>query len=151
MIKTLSVEATRAVGGRSLSLFSLDGMKRPLRLTLAFLWLTIGYWIFSFVLQFALILMPFTHGGSGISTSTQPGLYKVQFSGTPGDAVLVLASHTGDYTVDFPATQPSGSSSSTAIAWGNGFLQLFLVVAYALVSLPILSRLLRREPSNQIR
>jgi hypothetical protein len=131
-------------------LFSLDGMKRPLRLTLAFLWLTVGYWIFSFVLQYALILMPFAHSGSGISTSGGDGVNTVHFSGTPGDAVLVLVSSSGEKDINFPSTRHINSSSnSTSMAWGNGLLQLFFVMAYALVSLPILSKLLRREPSNR--
>ena len=119
-------------------------MKRPLRLTLAFLWLTIGYWMFTFVLQFVLILMPFAHSGSGISTSGGDGVNMVHFSGTPGDAVLVLVSSSGEKDITFPTTRQSTTSShSTSMAWGNAYLQLLLVVAYALVSLPILSRLLR--------
>ena len=118
-------------------------MKRPLRFTLAFLWLTIGYWTFSFVLMFALILMPFATSGTGISTSSAGGLHTIHFSGTPGDAVLVLVAQKGDHEVTFGSTTDAVTSSSSSMAWANGFLQLFLVMAYTLVSLPILSRLLR--------
>lgn len=118
-------------------------MKRPLRVTLAFLWLTIGYWIFSFVLQFALILSPFAHSGSGISTSSARGANTVHFSGAPGDAVLVFVTQHGDHDVTFPTTHDAVTSSSSAMAWANAYLQLLLVAMYALVSLPLLSRLLR--------
>ena len=97
-------------------------MKRPLRLTLAFLWLTVGYWIFSFVLQFALILLPFAHSGSGISTSTSNGVHTVHFSGAPGDAVLVLVTQSGDHHVTIPARDVVASSSSTTMAWANAYL-----------------------------
>jgi len=120
-------------------------MKRPLRLTLAFLWLTVGYWVFSFALQFVLLLLPFAHSGSGISTSTSNGIHTVHFSGAPGDAVLVLVTQSGDHNVTVPARDVPISSSSTTMAWANGYLQLFLVVLFALVSLPILSRLLRYD------
>lgn len=121
-------------------------MKRPLRLTLAFLWLTVGYWVFSFSLQFVLLLLPFAHSGSGISTSTSNGIHTVHFSGAPGDAVLVLMTQSGDPKVTVPARDvPISSSSSTTMAWANGYLQLFLVALFALVSVPILSRLLRYD------
>ena len=131
-----------------LSFGVLDVMKRRFRLTLAFLWLTVGYWIFSFVLQFALILLPFAHSGSGISTSTSNGIHNVHFSGAPGDAVLVFVTQDGGHgghNVAIPARDVPISSSSTTMAWANGYLQLFLVVLFALVSLPILSRLLRYD------
>ena len=124
-------------------------MKRVLRFTLAFLWLTIGYWIFSFVLQFALMLLPFTGSGS-ISTSTSNGVHTVDFYGGPGDAVLVLVTESGDHKVTFPDSHPGSSSSSTSMAWDNGYLQLILVVLFALVSLPILSRLLRHTPNTAL-
>jgi hypothetical protein len=122
-------------------------MNRVLRFALAFLWLTVGYWIFSFVLQFALLLLPFAGSGS-ISTSTSDGVHTVDFVGAAGDAVLVFVTESGDHKVTFPESRPGGSSSSTTMTWGNAYLELFLVVVFALVSLPILSRLLRHTPDN---
>ena len=122
-------------------------MKRSLRLTLAFLWLTVGYWILSLVLQFALILLPFAHSDSGISTSTSNGVHTVHFSGAPGDAVLVLVRQSGNHNVTIPATRDVVSSgSSTTMAWANAYLEGLLAVLFALASLPVLSRLLRYDP-----
>ena len=120
-------------------------MKRPLRLTIAFLWLTVGYWVFSFALQFVLLLLPFAHSGSGISTSTSNGIHTIHFSGAPGDAILVLMTQSGDPKVTVPAQQVLVSASSTTMAGTNAYLQLILVVVFALISLPILSRFLRYD------
>jgi hypothetical protein len=121
-------------------------MKRSLRLSLAFLWLTFGYWTISFVLEFALILLPFARSDSGISASTSNGAHTVHFSGAPGDAVLVLETQSGYHNVTIPATRDVASSGSgTTMAWANAYLSSFFVVLFALVSLPILSRLLRYD------
>ena len=80
-------------------------MKRAFRL-----WLTVGYWIISFVLQFALLLLPFAHAGSGIlhSGPASNGVHTVQFHGAPGDAVLVFVTQDGERKVTFWAGSPLG-------------------------------------------
>jgi hypothetical protein len=125
-------------------------MKRTFRLMLAFLWLTVGYWTLSFVLQFALLLLPFAHTGSGIlhSGPASNGVHTVQFHGAPGDAVLVFVTQDGEKKVTFSAKPPTVSSFSTTMAWDNAYSDCFLVGLFALISLPILSRLLRRAPNE---
>ncbi len=125
-------------------------MKQAFRLILAFLWLTVGYWTFSFVLQFALLLLPFAHTGSGIlhSGPASNGVRTVQFHGAPGDAVLVFVTQDGEKRVTFSAKPPAVSSFTTRMAWDNAYSECFLVGLFALISLPILSRLLRRPPNE---
>jgi hypothetical protein len=121
-------------------------MKRPLRLMFAFLWLTFGYWIIGPLLHLIVAFLPFAQGGSGISVSSEGNYHKVQFSGSPGDAVLVLVKQTGDNTVEFPA-HVTGSSSD--IASVNLYAELVVAVLFAVISIPVLSRLLRPNASAQ--
>ena len=121
---------------------------------LVFLWLTVPIWTCSFLLQFALLAMPFAqyaHRNGGILTrpgSASNGVHTVSFSGAPGDAVMVLVTKTGDYSVAFPATRDYSHGSTTTMAWDNAYSALFQVGLFALISLPILSRLLRRAPNK---
>ena len=115
-------------------------MKRPLRLMFAFLWLTFGYWVIGAILHFVVALLPLAQGGSGISVSSEENYHKVEFSGAAGDAVFVLVKQTGDNTVKFPA-HISGSSSD--ISSVNFYAELLVAVLFAIISIPVLSRLLR--------
>src|SRR5437867_12614707 len=108
-------------------------MKRPLRLMFAFLWLTFGYWILATVLHFAVVLLPFAQGGSGISVSSEENYHKVQFSGSPGDAVLVLVKQAGDNTIKFPAHVTGSSSNISSV---NLYAELVVAVSFAVISIP---------------
>jgi hypothetical protein len=121
-------------------------MKRPLRLMFAFLWLTFGYWIVGPVLHLVVALLPFAQGGSGISVSSEERFHKVQFSGSPGDAVLVVVKQTGDNTVKFPAHITGSSSDISSV---NLYAELTVAVLFAVISIPVLSRLLRSDANKQ--
>ena len=106
----------------------------------AFLWLTFGYWIIGAFLHFIVALVPFAQGGSGISVSSDKHFHKVQFTGSPGDAVFVMVRQSVDNTVEFPA-HVSGSSQD--ISSVNLYAELAVAVLFAVISIPVLSRLLR--------
>lgn len=121
-------------------------MKRPLRLMFAFLWLTFGYWIIGPLLRIAVLLLPFVQGGSGISVSSAENYHTVRFSGSPGDAVLVLVRQSGDNTITFPARVTDSSSNISSV---NLYDELAVTVLFAVISIPMLSRLLRPDGSRQ--
>jgi hypothetical protein len=128
---------------------SLGDMRRPLRLAMAFLWLTVGYWTCSFVLHFAILLLPFARTGNGVSMSSGAGVHYLRFSGAPGDTVLAFVTESGDHGLSFSSTPSSGSSSGSRMEWANGYFELFVTAFFALISLPILTRLLRAKSPNQ--
>ena len=89
---------------------------KPFRVILAFLWLTIGYWIISFVVPLVLLFLPFAKSSGGISTSMADGVYKIQFSGSPGQIVALLVStDSGEKQASFSGmpTTVNGSSEKT--------------------------------------
>ena len=108
----------------------------------AFLWLTFGYLIIGAFLHFLVDLVPFAQRGSGISVSSEEGFHKVQFSGVPGDALFVFVTQTGDQTVQFPAHVTGSSSDISSV---NAYAELVVAVLFAVISMPVLSRLLRRD------
>ena len=85
---------------------------KPSRLILAFLWLTIGYWIISFIVPLLLLFLPFAKSSGGISTFMADGVYKIQFQASPGQIVALLggfSTDTGDKQVSFPGMPHSDS------------------------------------------
>jgi len=110
---------------------------------LAFLWLTFGYWILSTWLQIVLVLLPFAGPGSGLSVGSTDGYHTVNFSGSPGDAVLVVVTKSGPQELTF-AESGQGQASSTAMSQVNTFAGLIISVLYAALSLPVLAKLLRK-------
>ena len=123
-------------------------MHRLLRITLAFLWLTAGYWLFSTILPFALVLLPYASSGGGISMSSKQGVHQVRFSGSPGDLVLVVyVSDAGEVNLAHTTSGEPIRASSTMYQWSNVTAQLVFVALFALISIPLLRRLLRNaEP-----
>ena len=124
-------------------------MTHLLKLTIAFLWLTVGYWLFSTILPFALLLLPYAGAGGGISMSSAQGVHQVRFSGRPGDLVLVLyVSDAGEKSLAYTTSNEPVRASSTTYQWSNAIVQLTIVALFALISIPLLRRLLRNaEPS----
>ena len=118
-------------------------MKRIARFVIAFLYLTIGYWIFSFAFRYAAILLPFAKAESSISMSSGEGYHYLRFSGTPGEVILVFVSGKAN-GMGFPT--PS-VTSPTGFEWANVYFESFGIIIFALVSIPILGRILRDSPT----
>lgn len=118
-------------------------MSRPLKILLSFLWLTFGYWILSIWLQIILMLLPFAASGTGISVHSADGYHTVNFSGSPGDAVLVVVTKSGPREVTFSGSTQSFASSS-AMMQVNIFSGLIIPLLYAAISIPVLGKLLRK-------
>lgn len=122
-------------------------MPRSLKILLSFLWLTFGYWILSVWLQIILMLLPFAAPGTGISVHSADGYHTVNFSGSPGDAVLVLVTKAGHREFTFGESAQSSASSSAMIQL-NTLFGLIITVLYAAISLPVLTKLLESENDN---
>jgi hypothetical protein len=124
-------------------------MKRPWRYILAFLWLTIGYWIVSFIVPLVLLFLPFAKSGGGISTSLADGVYKIQFPGSPGQIIALLVStDSGEKKVTFPDMPTDIHGSSDHTQWSSPTYELLIAVVFAGLSIPVLRRLLHNG-SNQ--
>jgi len=124
-------------------------MKRAFRLILAFIWLTLGYWLISFVVPFILLFLPFAKSNGGISYSTSNGVYRVQFPGSPGDVIALLyVTQRGNKDIEIPTNYPFGGGASNQIQWSNGYAELFITITFATISIPILGRILRPRPNQ---
>jgi hypothetical protein len=124
-------------------------MKRAWRFTLAFLWLTVGYWIISFIVPLVLLFLPFAKSSGGISTSLADGVYKIQFPGSPGQIIALLVStDSGEKEVTFPNMPKTMHGSSEHTQWSSPMFELLIALVFAGLSIPILRRLLRNG-SNQ--
>jgi len=118
------------------------------RVILAFLWLTVGYWIISFIVPLVLLFLPFAKSSGGISTSMADGVYKIQFSGSPGQIVALLVStDTGEKHAFFPGMPTAVQSSSEQTQWSSPIFQLIIALVFAAVSIPVLRRLFRDRPN----
>jgi hypothetical protein len=123
--------------------------KRVSRGLLAFLWLTVGYGLFSVVVPLVLLFLPFAHSNGGIEVSSEQGVHHVRFPGSPGDVVAVLfVSSSGPKDIAFRTPSDSSLSGSTHMEYSNGLLQLILVALFALISIPVLRRVFRNETGN---
>jgi len=126
-------------------------MKRTSRFILAFLWLTVGYWIISFIVPLVLLFLPFAKSSGGISTSMANGVYKIQFPAGPGQIVALLVStDTGDKEVSFPDMPTAVRGSSERTQWSSPIFELIVVLVFAAVSIPVLRRLLRERPNQTL-
>ena len=126
-----------------------QNLSRFLKLALAFLWLTVGYWFFSTIVPFVLMLLPYVGSGGGISMSSEQGVHQLRFSGRPGDLVLVLyVSDAGEKNLTYTTSSKAVRSSSTTYEWSNAIVQLSLVALFAVVTIPLLRRLLRNAEPN---
>jgi hypothetical protein len=124
---------------------------KPSRVILAFLWLTIGYWIISFIVPLVLLFLPFAKSSGGISTSMANGVYKIQFSGSPGQIVALLVStDTGEKEVSFPDMPAAVHGSSEQTQWSSPIFELLVALVFAAVSIPVLRRLLRERPNQAL-
>ena len=124
-------------------------MRRTSRFILAFLWLTIGYWIISFIVPLVLLFLPFAKSSGGISTSMADGVYKIQFSGSPGQIIALLVStDTGDKEVVFPNMPKEVHGSSDRTQWSSAIYELLVTLIFAALSIPILRRLFRERPNH---
>ena len=124
---------------------------KPSRVIIAFLWLTIGYWIISFIVPLLLLFLPFAKSSGGISTSMSDGVYKIQFSGSPGQIVALLVStDTGEKQVSFPGMPTAVHGSSEQTQWSSPIFELFVALVFAAVSIPVLRRLLRERPNQSL-
>ena len=121
------------------------------RVILAFLWLTVGYWIISFIVPLVLLFLPFAKSSGGISTSMADGVYKIQFSASPGQIVALLVStDTGDKQVSFPGMPTAVHGSSEQTQWSSPIYELLIALIFAAVSIPVLRRLLRQRPNQSL-
>jgi hypothetical protein len=126
-------------------------MKRASRLVLAFIWLTIGYWVISFVVPLVLLFLPFARSSGGISWSASNGIYRVQFPGSPGDVIALLyVTQRGGKDIAIPTDYPFGGGASNQIHWSNAYSQLLITIVFGAVSIPVLRRLLRKEPNQSL-
>jgi len=124
---------------------------KPSRVILAFLWLTLGYWIISFIVPLVLLFLPFAKSSGGISTSMADGVYKIQFSASPGQIVALLVStDTGDKQVSFPGMPTAVHGSSEQTQWSSPIYELLIALIFAAVSIPVLRRLLRQRPNQSL-
>lgn len=78
-----------------------------------------------------------------MSVRSADGYHTVNFSGSPGDALLIFVRKSGPQEVTFRESGRSGTSS-TAMAQVNTFGGLIISVLYAVISIPVLGRLLRK-------
>jgi hypothetical protein len=121
----------------------------PSRVILAFLWLTIGYWIISFIVPLVLLFLPFAKSSGGISTSMADGVYKIQFSGRPGQIVALLVStDTGEKQASFPGMPTAVRGSSEQTQWSSPIYELLIALVFAAVSIPVLRWLLCKRPNQ---
>ena len=126
-------------------------MHRLLRITLAFLWLTAGYWFYSTILPYALVLLPYVSSDGGISMSSEQGVHQFRFSGRPGDLVLVLyVSDAGEKNLTHTTSSEPVRSSSTMYQWSNVIAQLVFVALFAMISIPLLRLLLRTVEQRRV-
>jgi len=124
---------------------------QPSRVILAFLWLTIGYWIISFIVPLVLLFLPFAKSSGGISTSMADGVYKIQFSGSPGQIVALLVStDTGEKQASFPSMPTAVHGSSEQTQWSSAIYELLIALVFAAASIPILRRLLCNRPNQSL-
>jgi hypothetical protein len=124
---------------------------KPSRVILAFLWLTVGYWIISFIVPLVLLFLPFAKSSGGISTSMADGVYKIQFSTSPGQIVALLVStDTGEKQVSFPGMPTAVHGSSEQTQWSSPIYELLIALIFAAVSIPVLRRLLRQRPNQSL-
>ena len=124
---------------------------KPSRVILAFLWLTIGYWIISFIVPLVLLFLPFAKSSGGISTSMADGVYKIQFSGSPGQIVALLVStDTGEKQASFPGMPTAVHGSSEQTQWSSPIYELLIALVFAAASIPILRRLLCNRPNQSL-
>jgi hypothetical protein len=117
----------------------------PSRVILAFLWLTIGYWIISFIVPLVLLFLPFAESSGGISTSMADGVCKIQFSGRPGQIVALL---TGEKQASFPGMPTAVHGSSEQTQWSSPIYKLLIALVFAAVSIPVLRWLLCKRPNQ---
>jgi hypothetical protein len=126
-------------------------MKRAWRFVIAFLWLTVGYWIISFIVPLGLLFLPFAKSSGGISTSMADGVYKIQFPASPGQVVALLVStDTGDKEVSFPGMPTAVHGSSEQTQWASPIYELLIALVFAAVSIPLLRRLLCPRPNQSL-
>ena len=124
---------------------------KPSRVILAFLWLTVGYWIISFIVPLVLLFLPFAKSSGGICTSMADGVYKIQFSASPGQIVALLVStDTAEKQVSFPGMPTAVHGSSEQTQWSSPIFELFVALVFAAVSIPVLRRLLRERPNQSL-
>jgi hypothetical protein len=118
---------------------------------LAFLWLTLGYWVISFIVPFLLLFLPFAGSGGGISESSANGVHRVRFDGQPGDVIAYMyVNQSGPKDETFTTPPVPSHGGSTFFRWANAYTQLALVCIYALISIPVLKRILRNQaPQNR--
>jgi hypothetical protein len=115
---------------------------------LAFLWLTFGYWVISFIIPFVLVFLPFAQSGGGISTSDAGGVHHVRFTGSPGDVIaFIYVEAAGPKDVKFTTPTVMSHGGSTFLSWTNAYVQLVLVGLFALISIPVLRRIFRIRTS----
>jgi hypothetical protein len=153
LCSTLKVANTRSCKPRSLSAAIAHLiLVRPVKLSrmvLAFLWLSIGYWIISFVVPLVLLFLPFAKSSGGVSTSMSDGIYKIQFPSSPGDIVALLVStDSGDKQVSFPNMPAAVHGSSQHTQWASPIYEFLIALVFAAVSIPILRRLFRDRPNQ---
>ena len=119
-------------------------MSRLSKIALVFLWLTAGYWLFITIVPLALVLLPYVGSGGGILMSSEQGVHKLQFSGRPGDLILVLyVSDAGEKNLAYTTASGAIRASSRTFQWSNTIVQLAVVAVFALISIPLLRRLLQ--------
>ena len=122
-------------------------MKRHTRNLMAFLYLTVGYWIFTFLLLFA--LLPFTEAGPGFSTSSEQGVHQVRFHGSSGDLVLLLfVSDAGDKNLRYTTSAEPANAMSTSFRLVNSYFEFISIALFALISIPVLKRIFRNGPTT---
>ena len=124
---------------------------KPSRVILAFLWLSVGYWIISFIVPLVVLFLPFAKSSDGISTSMADGVYKIQFSASPGQIVALLVStDAGEKQVSFPVMPTAVHGSSEQTQWSSPIYELLIALIFAAVSIPVLRRLLRQRPNQSL-
>jgi hypothetical protein len=79
------------------------------------------------------------------------GVYKIQFSDSPGQIVALLGStDTGEKRVSFPGMPTTVNSSSEQTQWASPIFELIVALVFAAVSIPVLHRLLRDRSNKSL-
>ena len=108
----------------------------------AFLYLTIGYWFFGFLVPFALAILPIAHSSAGFSMSSAQGVHELRFHGFPGDLILVLyVSDGGTKNLRYTTSSEAVRAISTSSHQTNAYASLISVALFAIISIPILRRI----------
>jgi hypothetical protein len=105
----------------------------------------------SFIVPLVLLFLPFAKSSGGISTSMTDGVYKIQFSGSPGQIVALLVNtDTGEKQASFSGMPTAVHASSEHTQWSSPIYELLIALVFAAVSIRVLRWLLCRRPNQSL-